>query len=178
MNANTKSRIAIGISIVAVIISAMGVCLSHQSLKVEIQSLSLEISSHVPNKPELDIYPREDYFGHLPTLSVQQVLGETTAGDGQKVTLRIRNIGGIDTGHMTFEVVSPTYLKSTIVNYPEGVKSGGHASVDIYIKPNRDKYNNSLQPGDIVPVIFKITCTNCERQKRNFNEPFNFSITV
>ena len=181
MNADTKSRIAIGISIVAVIISAVGVCLSHQSLKVDIQSLSLKISSHVPNEPELEIYPSENYFREsLPMLSVQQVLGETTAGEGQKVRLYIRNTGGMDTYGMTFNVISPPYLKSRggIVNYPKNVKSHGVESVAIYIKSNEREYNNSLQLGEVVPVTFKITCANCERQKRNFNETFNFNITV
>jgi len=144
-------------------------------------SLSLEKSSHVPNEPELEIYPSENYFREsIPTLSVQQVLGETTAGEGQKVRLYIRNTGGMDTYGMTFDVVSPPYLKSRggIVNYPKNVKSHGVASVVIYIKSNEREYNNSLQLGDIVPVIFKITCANCESQKRNFNETFNFSITV
>jgi len=177
MNADKISKTALIISIITLIVAVLGLGFTYKTLKVEIQSLSLEISSHIPNKPELEIYPREDYFDYPPMLSIQQVLGETTAGDGQKVTLRIRNIGRIDTGHMTFEVVSPTYLKSTIVNYP-GVKSGGNASVDIYLKPNWDEYNNSLQPEDIVPVSFKITCANCERQERNFYGTFDFYITV
>lgn len=151
------------------------------SLSAQYQSLSLQISSHIPNKPELEISPRESYFNELPpTLSVQQVLGETTAGEGQKVRLYIRNIGGMDTYGMTFDVVSPPYLESWggIVNEPKNVKSHGVESVVIYIKSNEREYNNSLQLGEVVNVTFKITCANCERQERNFNKTFPFNITV
>lgn len=157
---NTENRTLI-VAIVAVILTAISVWMT-----------CLE---HVPNKPDLEIYPAE-YLDEPPTLLAQHLSDlNTSGGKGAKVRLYIKNKGGMETQHMTVRVVSPTFLASNTGNI-ETIKEGSTGSAVLYIRQDclEEKCNQSLLPEGEVPITFKFTCRNCE--PREFTKTFSFNI--
>lgn len=154
--------------VIPIILTVLGLFLTYYSL-------SLQISSITPNRPDLDVYPAE-YLGDPPTLSAQCLSDKNVSGGkGEKVRLYIKNSGGMETQHMTVEVVSPTFLASNTENI-ETIKERSTGSAVLYIRQAcmQEKCNQSLLPEGFVPVTFKFTCRNCK--DRVFNETFDFYI--
>ena len=135
-------------------------------------TISLQISSITPNRPVLDVYPAE-YLGDPPMLSARYLSDKNISGE--KVRLYIKNSGGMETQHITIEVVSPTFLASNRENI-ETIKERSTGSGVLYIRQDcmQEKCDQSHLPEGIVPITFKFTCRNCEY--REFNKNFDFCI--
>ena len=138
-------------------------------------SISLQISSIIPNRPVLDVYPAE-YLGDPPMLSARCLSDKNVSGGkGENVRLYIKNSGGMETQHMTIEVVSPTFLASNTENI-ETIEERSTGSGVLYIRQDcvQEKCDQSLLHEGIVSITFKFTCRNCEY--REFNKTFDFCI--